>query len=243
MALRKAAEDLRLLFLKPVCPGCGAERVRGELLCGWCSIRIEPCMTSRWSASGEPVSMDDAGRWPDPGDPRGVQVHPALMYSGVASEMVVRLKFSGERYLARTAASLIRDFSPVVPGPGDLLVPVPASRRTVRERGYNQARLISRALSSLTGARHMDLLERRAGPSQIGLPVAARRTNVQGVFRLRRGLRGHAGTSARIFLVDDVATTCSTLHSAAGVLLEGLGGSVAGLSLTYRSRDAGSMVR
>ena len=213
------------------------------MFCGWCSIRVEPCMTSRWSATGESIRGNDVGEWPAPGDPRGVQVHPALMYSGVVSEIVVRLKFSGERHLARAAAGLMKDFSPVVPGPGDLLVPVPASRRTVRERGYNQAGLISRALSSLTGAKHMDLLERRDGPSQIGLPVAARRTNVHGVFRLRRKYRDRLGMNGRMFLVDDVATTCSTLHSAAGVLLEGLGGSVAGLALTYRSRDAGSMVR
>jgi len=213
------------------------------VFCGWCSIRVEPCMTSRWSATGESVRRSDVGGWPGPDDPRGVQVHPALMYSGVVSEIVVRLKFSGERHLARAAAGLMKDFSPVVPGQGDLLIPVPASRRTVRERGYNQAGLISRALSSLTGAKHMDLLERRDGPSQIGLPVAARRANVHGVFRLRRKYRDRSGMNGRMFLVDDVATTCSTLHSAAGVLLEGLGGSVAGLALTYRSRDAGSMVR
>jgi|GEM_PF-2533992 len=244
MAPLKAAENLRLLFLKPVCPGCGAERAPDELLCGWCSLRVEPCITPRWSNGGNALSPSEAAGAPDPGDPRGIHVYPSLLYSGVPREIVLRLKFGGERHLARSAALLMQTFSQVLPGPDDVLTPVPAGRRKVRERGYNQARLISKELASLLSLRSMDLLERDDGPSQVGLPLAQRAANVKGVFRTTRSRAGDPARRARcIWIIDDVATTCSTMHSAAGALLEEYGGCVAGLTLTYRSRQPDSMLQ
>jgi predicted amidophosphoribosyltransferase len=250
MALRKAAENLRLLFLKPVCPGCGAERESTELLCGWCALRLEPCLTPLRSADGNAVSpvetpegsADDTAS--SPLDHRGILVYPSLLYSGVPREIVLRLKFGGERHLARPAAALMIEFSRVLPGPDDVVTSVPAGRRKLRERGYNQARLISRELASMLSVRSMDLLERDDGPSQVGLPLEERAANVRGVFRAsrRQGRELPAGAPC-IWIVDDVATTCSTIHSAAGTLIEEYGGRVAGLTLTYRSRGAGSMLR
>jgi predicted amidophosphoribosyltransferase len=242
MAPFKAAENLRLLFLKPVCPGCGAERAPDELLCGWCSLRVEPCITPRWSNGGHALSPSEAAENPDPGDPRGVHVYPSLLYSGVSREIVLRLKFGGERHLARSAALLMKTFSQVLPGPDDILTPVPAGRRKVRERGYNQARLLSRELAKLLSLRSLDLLERDDGPSQVGLPLAKREANVRGVFRPRRRGCETAPGAPCIWIVDDVATTCSTIHSAAGALIEEYGGRVAGLTLTYRSRQPDSML-
>jgi predicted amidophosphoribosyltransferase len=243
MALRKAAENLRLLFLKPVCPGCGAERASSELLCGWCALRLEPCLTPLWSAGGNAVSPHEDGDDTPSMDTGGILVYPSLLYSGVSREMVLRLKFGGERHLAGPAAALMIAFSHVLPGPDDVLTPVPAGRRKLRERGYNQARLLSRQLAAQLSVRSMDLLERDDGPSQVGLPLEERAENVKGVFRLRRRCRELPTGASRIWIVDDVATTCSTLHSAAGTLVEEYGGRVAGLTMTYRSRGAGSMLR
>lgn len=242
MALGKASENLRLLFLKPVCPGCGAETAPGVLLCGWCSLRLEPCLTARWSGSGDPVRPGEGSAPPDPGDPRGIRVVPVFLYSGFPRELVLRLKFGGERHLARAAAELIVEFSQALPGPDDVLVPVPSGRGRLRERGYNQARLLSRALASRLSLRSLDLLERDDGPSQIGLPNRERVDNVRGVFRVRRRAEALRDVPC-LWIIDDVATTCSTLHSAAGALLGAYGGRAAGLVLTYRSLGAGSMLK
>lgn len=154
--------------------------------------------------------------------------------------MVVKLKFSGEKYLAAAAAGLIVRYSHCLPSPGDVIVPVPVSRKRKRERGYNQAALIAGRLASATGTVMRKLLARKHGPSQLELSVAGRRKNVEGVFYPGGGRRIPEGK--RIWLVDDVATTFSTIHSAAGALLENGAESVTGLTLAYRRRCTGSII-
>ncbi len=153
---------------------------------------------------------------------------------------MLRLKFNGEKYLARTAAEMILKNSMALPEADDVLVPVPAGRKRIRERGYNQSFLIAGALASRTGAGNMNLLSRDDSRSQVGLSVIERRSNVQGVFRLRNRRKVPAGV--HIWLIDDVATTCSTMDSASSILLEAGAGTVTGLTLTYRKLVAGSIV-
>lgn len=153
---------------------------------------------------------------------------------------MLRLKFNGEKYLARTAAEMILKNSIALPEADDVLVPVPAGRKRIRERGYNQSFLIAGALASRTGARNMNLLSRDDSRSQVGLSVIERRSNVQGVFRLRNRRKVPAGV--HIWLIDDVATTCSTMDSASSILLKAGAETVTGLTLTYRKLVTGSIV-
>lgn len=66
------------------------------------------------------------------------------------------------------------------------------------------------------GVRYADALTRpRRGHSQIGLAAADRRTNVRGMFALRR----RASVDGRtVCLVDDVMVTGATLHENARIL-------------------------
>ncbi len=130
--------------------------------------------------------------------------------------------------------------SMALPEVDDVLVPVPAGRKRIRERGYNQSFLIAGALASRMGVRNMNLLSRDDSRSQVGLSVTERRSNVRGVFRLRNHRKVPAGV--HIWLIDDVATTCSTMDSASEILLEAGAESVTGLTLTYRKQVAGSIV-
>jgi ComF family protein len=170
----------------------------------------------------------------------GIPVYSALMYRGLPGEIVRRLKYSGEKYLARVAAELISHYSMKLPPEGDVLVPIPAGRCRKRERGYNQAALISKKLASISGCRHLDILIKDDSPSQVGLSSSRRRENVYGIFHLKD--RCFIPEGVDIWLVDDVATTCSTIDSAGGVLLDSGARSVAGLTLTYRKKRADSII-
>lgn len=170
----------------------------------------------------------------------GVPVYSAVMYHGLPGEIVVRLKFNDEKHLAGTAAGMIMRYSTKLPGPNDILVPVPASRRRKRERGYNQAALIAGKLASMSGCRSLDILTRKDSPSQVGLSPSRRRKNVEGIFHMKS--RNRAPSGVDIWLVDDVATTCSTIDSAAQVLLDSGARSVMGLTLTYRKRMTDSII-
>ncbi len=237
MAISPLSKNILDLFLKKVCPTCGSSLPGRELLCSWCELRIDRCSEIHWSSTGTPFGNPsdylEAGM-------TGVPVYSALMYRGLPGEIIVRLKFNGERHLAKAAAGLILQYSMRLPAPGDILVPVPAGRKRKRERGYNQTALITAKLASMIGCRSLDILKKDDSPSQVGLSPSQRRQNVAGTFHMRSRCRVPEGTD--IWLVDDVATTCSTIDSAAGVLLDSGAVRVTGLTLAYRKRTTDSII-
>jgi len=123
------------------------------------------------------------------------------------------LKFHGHR---AAAASLGAALGSLLPLPaGALVVPVPLHPSRLRERGYNQALLLARALGRAAQLRVAvrALVRRRATPSQAHLDAAARRANLAGAFAAPAPLDG-----ATIVLVDDVLTTGATADACARTL-------------------------
>ncbi|MDA1257018.1 MAG: phosphoribosyltransferase family protein [Chloroflexi bacterium] len=100
----------------------------------------------------------------------------------------------------------------------DAVVPVPLHRARLRSRGYNQAELLARPVAAETGAPlRTDLLRRVIdSPSQAAaLDETERAERVRFAFEARPDVTG-----LHILLVDDVATTGSTINSAARTLLD-----------------------
>ena len=97
-------------------------------------------------------------------------------------------------------------------------VPVPLHRARFRERGYNQAEMIARALASQTGGQICRWLRRSTfRVSQTKLTQGERQRNVAGAFESRLPLKLPArGT---VVVVDDVYTTGATT----GACLDSLG--------------------
>lgn len=100
-----------------------------------------------------------------------------------------------------------------------LMAPVPSSPKRRRERGYNQADRIARAvLPFLPGSVEYapDILERRERQSQVDVPREERRRNVAGAFFVPRPekVRGR-----HILLIDDIVESGATLSDARRALL------------------------
>lgn len=183
-----------LSLFRGVCPGCGAAmEADGSLLCRWCAIRVYP--------DGERLIGSR-------------RVITAFNHSGVPREMIIRLKFAGERKLAGSIAALSLSSWRSVPGKGDTIVPVPTTAVRLRKRGYNQTELIAGEVASATGAVCKNLLRRRKGESQVGLSAAERYRNIRGKF----SFRGTGDTPGRTWLFDDVMTTGATILECLAVL-------------------------
>jgi ComF family protein len=146
--------------------------------------------------------------------PRFDSVCAALLYAFPVDRIIQLLKFSGNLRVAKLlSAELMR----VVDSESrpDILIPMPLSKERLRERGFNQAIEIARALSvALRVPLELDACVRQVHTApQMGLPLAERRSNIRNAFRCDRALRG-----ARIAVVDDVLTSGTTLDELARTL-------------------------
>jgi ComF family protein len=147
----------------------------------------------------------------------------ALAYRGAAREVVHALKYAGVREVAapiagravaqwpRASAPVPCDFFDV-----DQVTFVPLAPGRERDRGYNQAEVLGRALAAHTGVPARPwLAQDRPTEDQVGLDASARRANVAAAYRLRAGL---PAPERRILLVDDVYTTGATAETCARLL-------------------------
>jgi len=137
----------------------------------------------------------------------------ALAYEFPGDVLVQALKFRGELALAPFLGKLLA--TRIADRNVDCIVPVPLSARRLRERGYNQALEIGRAIAAATGARLApELCERaRDTPAQMQLPLAERAKNVRGAFHCPRLVAG-----ANVAVLDDVMTSGATLDEIAATL-------------------------
>ena len=230
---------LRDVFLPPRCFLCGDLTGWGELrggLCPTCREDLptwprEHCPRCGRDWPGGLKSTHTCGRCrkkPPPFD----RAEAAGRHEGLLRRAVSAFKFRGRTDLARPLAAWMaaRLGPPFYPPRADLILPVPLHTRRLRERGYNQALLLARALyRPWPDLVDPGLLTRpiRTRP-QVGLSKAARRQNVRGAFALAPGvdLRG-----LNVILIDDVFTTGATLNECARVLKKNRAGSVGILTL------------
>ena len=101
-----------------------------------------------------------------------------------------------------------------------LVVPVPLFKDKRRQRGFNQAELITRAALKAYPGHWLQLapdilLRTRETHSQIGLTSHQRRENLRGAFAVARA---EEVTGREVLLVDDVYTTGTTASECARVL-------------------------
>lgn len=100
------------------------------------------------------------------------------------------------------------------------IIPVPIHKVRERERGFNQAEIISRGISSVTNIPiNKNVLKRRVyTESQTKLNLEERTKNVYNAFEIQNGLEKIKDRN--FILVDDVITTGSTLYYCGRLLKE-----------------------
>jgi ComF family protein len=139
----------------------------------------------------------------------------AVSYRFPVDPLVLRLKYGPDLTVVEPLAALLAE-RVRTERPPDLVLAMPMAPPRLRERGFNQALELARALCSRLGLKLAPEVCRRTrhGPPQTALPWDERRRNIRGAFQCERNLAG-----ARVAVVDDVLTTGATLNELAGVLL------------------------
>lgn len=138
---------------------------------------------------------------------RALFVYPSV------SASIARFKYGGRReYAAFYAACMARVLGNFIRACGaDALVPVPLHKSRKQKRGYNQAEVLARELSALTGIPvYADLIGRvkKTVPMK-ELSAAQRQNNLKKAFKI---LRNDVKLKT-IIIVDDIYTTGSTIDA------------------------------
>lgn len=133
-------------------------------------------------------------------------------YSGHIAKMIHMLKFERAKAAAEPLGKLMLD---ALPYGNWLVVPVPTAPRRIRQRGYDQARLLAKYVAGSRGLQLSPALSRVQDVRQVGTNRVQRQKQSTKMFCTAQSARV---AGAHILLVDDVCTTGSTLSAAARIL-------------------------
>lgn len=222
-----ALEGLLDLICPPACPLCGRlvdpdpdqPRAPNEF-CPECLEEMPPLPEGRCRACGIPYESDQHADHLCAScrvrRPAFDQALAAGLFQGALRKAVHRFKYHGQTGLAPPLADLMKKrlHPPYFPPEADLILPVPLHVRRLRQRGYNQALILARALyHPWQGAVRWDLLTRsRWTEPQVTLAGPARRKNVRLAFAVSRP---EAVQGRSVILIDDVYTTGATVEECA----------------------------
>jgi ComF family protein len=205
------------LIFPPRCIHCRAYLGHGMSLCADCRKYIVPhrtffcgkCRARRYSAGGVchrgfPFLLAAGGEYEDP----------------ILKGLIRSLKFHFVRDAAEPLGALLAAYAKRLKifASYDMALPVPLSDRRLRERGFNQSELISRAFSRRSGIPlDVKTLKRvRHAPPQSGLHGDEKRhANIAGSFKIVSPV---AIAGRNIILLDDVITSGATMLHAAMAL-------------------------
>jgi competence protein ComFC len=204
---------LDLLF-PPTCGGCGKP---GRRWCGNCQNRVKTIAEPFCELCGIPL-YNKIKICPDCQQERPCYriLRSWSAFDDPVKTALHRLKYRRDIGLGDALAAQLIGFVTNLNWPIDIIVPVPLGKKRLDERGYNQVGLISRPLSLAMNVVYAPqaLSRDHETRSQVGLTKVERHINVRGAFNAdAKRVKGRV-----ILLIDDVATTGSTLSSCAEAL-------------------------
>ncbi|MBO8137691.1 MAG: ComF family protein [Desulfotomaculum sp.] len=223
---------LNLIFpSREECPLCGSRSPNGDV-CQHCTLWLEEKNKQPYCCRcGRPVNKGSLCReciereWPF------TAARSVGPYAGPLKEAVHRLKYQGKKQLAQPLGRLMvqQVTGEMLYRRVDMVVPIPVTGEKLRNRGFNQARLLARVVAGGLDKPLADILVKyRDTVPQAQLNRQEREKNTRDTFKLAKNVNIY---QKKLLLIDDVITTGSTISAAADVLRQAGAGEVLVLTL------------
>ena len=192
------------LFFPPICGICG--KLNKDGLCNKCKIQLEK------------VAENDILKQ-DLEDIYIKELIYIFKYEGIIRKLILDYKFHEKPYMYVCFVNFVLKNEKIFEKlqSYDTIIPVPISRKRMKERGYNQSLLIAKKLSKEVKIplQANCLLKTRNIIEQSKLNKEQRKQNIQNVYELKNG---EILNKKRILLIDDIYTTGSTVNECAKIL-------------------------
>ena len=159
-----------------------------------------------------------------------------LYYRNEVEASIRRFKFYGRAHYHKVYGILLRTYMEELALPlPDVVTWAPLSRKRLRRRGYDQARLLAEEVALFFGQTALPLLRKvRHTRPQSSLSAQQRWRNAKDAYACMEGLDL---TGKRVLLVDDIVTTGATLDHCALELIKAGAAEIACLTLARASSE------
>lgn len=219
-------------FFPNVCVICGKNTNNTKSsVCHTCIQKIDYIKTSHCVTCYQPLPDGGAHCWQCKRTKYHFEIIIAVgKYTGILRELI--LKFKEKDFLKENLGEILLNAlkSNLNIDKIDYIVPVPLSKKREFYRGYNQAMLLAEYISGKTGKNIIvnNLIRVKNTKAQYELNREERLLNLKDVFELKEPW---FFKNKSIVIIDDIATTCSTLEECSRVLRKSGAKNVYGLVL------------
>ncbi|MBP9759245.1 ComF family protein [Candidatus Dojkabacteria bacterium] len=154
------------------------------------------------------------------------EVIPCLRYNHLTQQIIEEIKYQYNFSFVSLIIDLMLEVLDISKFRDSIFVPIPLHKSKFNKRGFNQAELIAKSLvGKLKGwkveVEVLNLVSRTKNTkTQVGMSKVERLSNLDSAFSLNQKYMEKIERlkSKRIWLIDDVMTTGTTLEQCAGVL-------------------------
>lgn len=203
------------------CPVCDGPVMSEEKCCRDCRTKLKFIENHCCCKCGKPLLREEEEYCDDcSGRAHYFQQGKAVFEYASVKASLYRFKYLGRqeyaefygRVMAMVMQEIIGQWAP------DAIIPVPLSKEREKKRGYNQAALLARQLSSAVHIPCMeDLIERSKNTVPMKeLGLWQRQINLKNAFIMHR----YDVKLRRVIIIDDIYTTGSTVDAIASLLLQ-----------------------
>ncbi len=233
--LRSTGDNLSTVLFPADCRICGGPlaALSRVPVCESCWNQLPEQSGPLCALCGESLGVSDFGEGGDGYCRKCRMVPPEFeravahgLYAGTMRTLLHLLKYDGLEPIAlRLGALLAKQVAAIAELPAKMVVvPVPLYEGKRRERGFNQAELLARAVCAAMRRLRPEwqgelavraLARQRATESQAGLTLHERRRNLRGVFSAAKPERMRGRD---VLLIDDIYTTGATARACSAVL-------------------------
>jgi len=193
-------EFINKYLFPPKCVFC-RRVIEEDGVCSKCKVNLPYIHTAE---SKEPIMFVDGA-------------YSCFYYEGDVRNAILRYKFGGLlKYSVDFSEYIEKCITENLAGKYDLISWVPLSKKRLRKRGYDQAKLLAEEVANRLGTQPVRTLKksRDTAPQSRQNDVSKRMANILGAYEI--SYFDPAGK--RIILVDDVLTTGSTVSECARIL-------------------------
>ena len=213
-SISRVINSLFELIFPRFCVGCNQE---GTWLCSNCKQKIvivssQVCPgCGRLSLYGRYCLKHRKGK-----SLKGI-ISTAYFEEGPTKEIIHNFKYNSILEFGPFLGKVMAEKLTGVSKKNLVITSVPLHPKRFAQRGYNQAEILAKVVSSQSKISYLDLLKKiKKTKRQVGLLGKYRRRNLSGVFKfIGKDIKGK-----KIIIIDDISTTGTTLNECARILKE-----------------------